>query len=249
MDGNWLKSTNEEVLVSIERRDQLKPKVLVLYWETGNVGFKTECQAVREMFEETFHYPTEEFAIPSKNVEAATPNQTLEYELMSRVTKLLSEATHRSTLIIYYGGHGDEDHDKHRGQECQSVWAEFEAGGSTLRWYKIQELMRESSADILLILDCCFAAQAARGRNDRRGRFEILAAAAMGMPTRGPGKKSFTTVLLEDIHEEVAKGGVIEHQGHTYSTLHSAKGPLRYASPYSSNRRTNLSQTRASCCL
>lgn len=68
-----------------------------------------------------------------------------------------------------------------------------------LQWYRIQDQIRESEADILLLLDCCFAAQT--GRENRRGggRFEVLAASAMGMKTPLPGEGSFTNILIKAI--------------------------------------------------
>lgn len=70
-------------------------------------------------------------------------------------------------------------------------------GDPTLEWYKIQDLvLKESDIDILLVLDCCYAAQSGRGRN--RTGFEVLAAAAMGVKTREPGPTSFTSVFVEE---------------------------------------------------
>ncbi|KAK8022117.1 hypothetical protein PG993_012884, partial [Apiospora rasikravindrae] len=185
---------NEEIAASIHRRNQFDPKVLVLYWDGGDPGFKDECDAVRKLFEEVFNYPTEEFAIPSKNSQGA---------LSYHIAGVLLDRSPNSTLIIYYGGHAGLDNNIDRGQKCQSVWAK----GPTLKWYRIQEQMRDSPADILLILDCCYAAQAARGADDRVGRFEILAASARATPTPGPGIGSFTNILLNKIRQDVAENG------------------------------------------
>lgn len=67
----------------------------------------------------------------------------------------------------------------------------------------------DSDADILLLLDCCYAAQAARARERRQGKFEILAAAAMGMKTPKPGAKSFTNTLIREMKQAVENDGFV----------------------------------------
>ena len=66
-----------------------------------------------------------------------------------------------------------------------------------LRWYLIQPSLSLSKGDILLLLDCCFAGQAARG--GLRQKFELLAAASMNLMTPGPKRphKFFTVGLLK----------------------------------------------------
>lgn len=68
-----------------------------------------------------------------------------------------------------------------------------------LPWYKIQEDLENLEIDLLLLFDCCFAAQAGRANDVRLGRFELLAAAPMGMMTPKPGPKSFTVALMKEI--------------------------------------------------
>lgn len=72
-------------------------------------------------------------------------------------------------------------------------------GGPTLRWHYIQPSFEAAECDVLIILDCCFAGQAARGRSSHR--VEILAAAAMGLRTPSPGQKfpSFTKVFIAEL--------------------------------------------------
>ena len=67
----------------------------------------------------------------------------------------------------------------------------------TLRWYLIQPNLNLSKGDILLLFDCCFAGQAARGGLGQK--FELLAAASMNLMTPGPKGpfKSFTMGLME----------------------------------------------------
>jgi hypothetical protein len=68
-----------------------------------------------------------------------------------------------------------------------------------LPWYKIQDDIQNLDIDILLLFDCCFAAQAGRAEEAPLGRSELLAAAPMGAVTPKPGAKSFTVALMKEI--------------------------------------------------
>lgn len=114
INDQWLKVTNSELEVSIAHRDRVEPRVLALYWENGEEGFKTECREVCHTFRDSFGYRTEEYAIPSENPE---------YNLLSRITALLGDSR-MTVLVIFYGGHGDSNDHTQDGEECQSVWAE-----------------------------------------------------------------------------------------------------------------------------
>jgi hypothetical protein len=81
--------------------------------------------------------------------------------------------------------------------------------GPTLEWYRIQEDLEGSAADTLLLLDCCFAAQAGRGRDAFQTRLEILAAAAMGVKTPMPGPRSFTQALINELKTCVDRDGYV----------------------------------------
>ena len=67
----------------------------------------------------------------------------------------------------------------------------------TLEWAK---------ADVLLILDCCYAAQAARARDGTR-KFDILAAAPMHGYTPLPGPRSFTKAVMTVTRTLMAERG------------------------------------------
>lgn len=82
--------------------------------------------------------------------------------------------------------------------------------GPTVPWYEIQDLMLRFKTDVLLLLDCCFAAQAGRGRDSGPYRFEILAAAAMGQKTAPPGPDSFTVALIREMEEAIARDGYVD---------------------------------------
>ena len=76
------------------------------------------------------------------------------------------------------------------------------SGGPTVDWYEIQPHLHKCKADIFLLLDCCYSAQAARGRvREDPGKCELLAACAMKLQTPSPGPASFTTALLREMND------------------------------------------------
>ena len=64
-------------------------------------------------------------------------------------------------------------------------------------------------AEILLLLDCCYAAQAARANQNRAipANMELVAACAMGVKTRTPGPHSFTSHLIKALRASLASTG------------------------------------------
>ncbi|KAI1414646.1 hypothetical protein F5Y13DRAFT_197189 [Hypoxylon sp. FL1857] len=201
-----LTQLNEDLKSSVKFHGYADVKVLVLYWQDEHEGFKAEGEAVYRTFEDVFHYPVREFPIPSMNSLVQLSKFVLE--------EIPKDAERSSLCIIHYGGHGDRDDRKHEGQERRSVWAAFRDGHPTLgdpmlEWWRIQDLIRDLDTDILLILDCCYAGQSARGRESSRGGLEILAAAAMGVSTPPPGAKSFTSIFLQELQKAVDAEGFV----------------------------------------
>lgn len=64
-------------------------------------------------------------------------------------------------------------------------------------------------AEILLLLDCCFAAQAARANQNSAlpANVEVVAACAMGVKTRSPGPHSFTALLIKQLRASLEAAG------------------------------------------
>jgi hypothetical protein len=84
-----------------------------------------------------------------------------------------------------------------------------------LEWFLIQPKFDHVESDVLLLLDCCFAAQAARARQVPT-RVELLAASAMGVQAPPPGKHSFTTILINEL-----KRAMSSPDGISVAKLHS----------------------------
>jgi hypothetical protein len=99
------------------------------------------------------------FEIPSQDSDSAVDEE------IGRVR--LTFSTPRSLVIIHYGGHVDPDVSSPEGQNFftqKSVWAanSKSADNTKLDCSDIQPQLRLGKGDFLVILDCCFGAQAAR---------------------------------------------------------------------------------------
>ena len=75
----------------------------------------------------------------------------------------------------------------------------LKTGGPTLQWHFIQPTLEAAECDVVIMLDCCYAGQAARARSAHN--VELLAATAMGLRTPGVGQKypSFTQGLISEM--------------------------------------------------
>lgn len=167
--------------------------VLILYWKDGDdPGFKAEADKLQRFFEENFRdYLVERFEIPSERSYLKLG------EFLSN--RLLLPNSRRSLTIIHYGGHGDEDQDNGR-RRC--VWAAKDVHGPTLDWFELQPNLGHAKGDVLLLLDCCYAAQAARSAERIIPiNVELIAACGVGRQTLGPGPHSFTMAFIKTVTE------------------------------------------------
>ncbi|KAH8892124.1 hypothetical protein GQ53DRAFT_764496 [Thozetella sp. PMI_491] len=172
-------------------------QVLLLYWNQSDLeGFKEEADKLEVLFGKRFRYSVQRYEIPSGNSQLL-----LDIRIGTFLTSILGP---RTLGIIHYGGHGDDDAVEGN-RERRSVWAGHGTkgtdGDSDLVWSEIQPKLGIVKGDILLLLDCCFAAQAARDR-DRviPGNVELVAACAMKLGTPAPTQaQSFTMTLIREI--------------------------------------------------
>jgi hypothetical protein len=74
---------------------------------------------------------------------------------------------------------------------------------SSLNWTTTQQvLFDDADADVLIFLDCCYAASARfRAASTGKGTKEILAACSNRLPTTGVEYRSFTSVLTDELKE------------------------------------------------
>jgi len=75
-----------------------------------------------------------------------------------------------------------------------------EGKGPKLLWNVVEQcLLTTVTADVLLIMDCCFASDLMRNQIELGRTFEMLAASAIGDTTPQPGPDSFTRCLIKHL--------------------------------------------------
>src|SRR5436305_2921971 len=67
----------------------------------------------------------------------------------------------------------------------------------TLDWYSMQPMLKRDDCDVLFLLDCCYAANAARGESE--GTNELLAACGREIEAEGVSDRSFTRNLMRKL--------------------------------------------------
>ncbi|KAI9663726.1 MAG: hypothetical protein M1821_007216 [Bathelium mastoideum] len=158
--------------------------VLLLRWEDDNLGTQTELNDLRDIFQGVYRYNVEQYLIPSND-----PTLHLEDRLNDFRRAYGAEG---NLLILYYGGHGSSEKNTRR-----SIWSPRETGNVSLVWSDLQGVLTRSNADVVFILDCCYAASASRG--DRPSANEGLWASNSVATTTGVNDNSFTRNLIAEL--------------------------------------------------
>jgi hypothetical protein len=104
-------------------------------------------------------------------------------------------------LIIYYAGHGFVRNINPGQMELMGWRGPRESGSANkIFWNKVENLLDETSSDVLEIMDCCYAGdlgELKRGQPTFCNRsFEYIAATSAGNETNSPGETSFTSALI-----------------------------------------------------
>ncbi|KAL8964667.1 MAG: hypothetical protein Q9183_004293, partial [Haloplaca sp. 2 TL-2023] len=164
--------------------------VLFLTWEEDDLQCKeTEVDQLRDFFANQFNYETSSFEIPKERWQTA---------LQKRIADLYYEYDSPDCLVIlYYGGHG------YIGEETRSLKlsAKVEAdasGDPTLFMNDILGCCRLPACDQLLVLDCCFAANAFGTEHVGKRKFEMIVSSGLRNKVPAPHQPgSFTGSLLK----------------------------------------------------
>lgn len=157
-------------------------EALLLQWKDDDLGVNTEIEKLDRALRVHYNFTTHVRNIPSEDPE--------EY-LMEVLVQFRRGKGPRDLLILYYGGHA-------AGSANECTWiANMATNPPTLNWLSVQGLLLEYSADVLLILDCCFATQAARGASI--GDNWLLGASARESQATGVSWRSFTRGLVRQL--------------------------------------------------
>ena len=158
--------------------------VLLLRWHDDDLGTETEITDLECVFRDMYHYRTERYLIPSND-----STTQLEYKLNDFRKAYDHES---SLLILYYGVHGSLDRKR---RPSRSIWQANQNGGASLVWSDLQGILERAKSDVIFILDCCFAASAARCGGSKEG----LWACNSEVITTGVNDNSFTRNLIEEL--------------------------------------------------
>lgn len=158
--------------------------VLLFRWEEDDLGTESEISDLNDIFRNSYHYNTQEYHIPSVDSE-----RQLEDCLVS--WRKADDGDGTNLLILYYGGHGKLDM---QWRLSRSIWTAKNSNNSpSLVWSNIQSVLHRCESDVLLILDCCFAATAAQGV----GATEGLWACSSQAVTPTVNDNSFTRNMIQ----------------------------------------------------
>ena len=161
-------------------------QVLLVQWEDEDLGVDDEVAKLDAVFSSThpkgYNYHTQRYSIP---------NEESEDRLTVRLLDFRRGATEEDLLILYYAGHAAGS-----AQEC--IWSgKREWDSPSLDWHNVQGPLLGSPADVLLILDCCFATLAAR--NHGKGDNWMLGASNKETKATGVARNSFTSTLTREL--------------------------------------------------
>ncbi|KAI4134407.1 MAG: hypothetical protein LQ341_006025, partial [Variospora aurantia] len=160
--------------------------VLLLRWAEDDLNVLEELTILKWVFENQFRFATEQWDIPSQNSTRALQSKLYDFQD--------AHQDENELLIVYYGGHGDAD--RRRGR---SIWTAYNRPNSpTITWSSLQHLLENALPHVVIILDCCYAANAARDTAVGTTK-ELLAACGRENPTTGVGVRSFTSALIEEL--------------------------------------------------
>ena len=164
----------------------LDVRVLLVQWEDENLGVDEEVKNLEAVFSSNYpkgyNFYTQRYSIPDDDSED---------QLARRLLDFRKGASENDLLILYYAGHAGGS-----AQEC--IWSGKDHYGSPwLNWHSIQNLLLTSPADVLLILDCCFATLAAR--NNGLGDNWMLGASNKETKATGVARNSFTSTLTREL--------------------------------------------------
>jgi hypothetical protein len=142
-------------------------------------------------------------------------------QLNSRVSSFAAEHNGpNNLLIIYYTGHGVYYEDKKFLQLTACVNPANGRGfyqDAHANWNKAEDILKadEIDADVLTILDACYASNITKSAMQSTKKFELLSACPIDQTTSAPGPNSFTRALIDNLYD-LAK----EYGDKPFNTFH-----------------------------
>lgn len=170
--------------------------VLLLSFAEDDLGVASEIGPLQDVFKNNYRYETEVWEIPSKSPLSALSQKL--HEFREEYCDDNHEANDQlPLLIVYYGGHAAEPP---RGQNICLWSGKADGPCAQLNWTTLQPIIFDAPADVLLILDCCFASSATwRAGTSHLGSKETISACGPSSFASAVGGRSFTTALTDQL--------------------------------------------------
>jgi hypothetical protein len=185
-----LRSQIQEVVdnaLSNDFRHYANVRCLLISWEEDNLGCIQEINDLHNVLSHSYAFKCDSFQLPSKDSERQLRLKLNHFDSITEETDL---------FIVYYGGHAEQP-----GTDSEDFYwtATEESTAPFLNWARLQCTVEQMPSDALLILDCCYAAHAARGAIPKKK--EVLAASGWDATAVGgvKSKSSFTAFLIEEL--------------------------------------------------
>lgn len=174
--------------------------VLLITWQDDDLFCRaSEIPRLRDIFRHKFGYEVRTYQIPSERsatgLARALANFAFDFDSPNKMA------------ICYYGGHGQFVQDR---LQLFAKEAGDRDGDPSAFFDDAIHQLKLPDTDMLVIVDCCFAARAFGRTEIGRRKFELLTATAPTEWAHSPGHpRSFTNLLcqaLEDLLETEVRG-------------------------------------------
>ena len=110
------------------------------------------------------------------------------------------------------------------------IYSTVRSDSPCLTWSSLQTLLETAIPHVLVILDCCYAASAAKDLTDSRTTKEIMTACSRESPTSVVGNRSYTSALVDELRDIGSRGP--SSQPVTVAMLHSWLMSIRWRLAY-----------------
>lgn len=110
-------------------------------------------------------------------------------------------------LIVYYSGHGDAGLVSASSEKKLLLSG---PGGKAIDWAEVEPTLRKAQADVLVVLDCCYAGLMCRSAARiewRNEKFQYMAACEADEMAQNGGEGSFTTAMADALKELAREPG------------------------------------------
>ncbi|ORX96605.1 hypothetical protein BCR34DRAFT_578572 [Clohesyomyces aquaticus] len=171
--------------------------ILTIQWknEIDQLHVKEEVDELTTVFKDIFNYDVTRVELGAEKSE-----QQLDKEISDWIYKYDNS---NNLLILYYAGHGIFN-DKTKVLEFTPT-NEAEDGPRVI-WNRVESRLQLSvDADVLAIMDCCYASDMLRNVPEFGRTYEMLCASHIGLTTAQPGARSFTRCLIKHLKELAAE--------------------------------------------